>query len=293
MARWGRAAYLGPPDGNWGGSTQRPARIFVEHIAEGSYQGTIAWQKNPVSDVSSHFVIGLGGFETGEVAQLLDTDFAAWTQANGNPYCISAEFAGFHTGQYTPQQQEAASQLYAWLVQTHGFPLQLTDDVNGRGWGWHGMGGAAWGGHFDCPGTANVALRTPMLARTLQIINGSDGGPSMGMQVLVRFTDAPADAGGPSQVWLCDGMWRRKVPASLASGQNVPDGGIGNNGVHNVGMLGNLGNEGQVFAAGPGGWAGRDAWGMDVAALGGGGGATLVPHVHSVNPSTGGAVASD
>jgi hypothetical protein len=32
---------------------------------------------------------------------------------------------------------------------------------------------------------------------------------------------------------------------------------------------------------------------MDVAALGGGGGATLVPHVHSVNPSTGGAVASD
>jgi N-acetylmuramoyl-L-alanine amidase-like protein len=272
MARWPAAVYLGPPDANWGGSVQRPPSIFVEHIAEGSYQGTIGWQQNPVSDVSSHFVIGLGGFDTGEVAQMLDTDLAAWTQANGNPYCISAEFAGFSTGQYTPQQQEAASQLYAWLHITHGLPLQLSNSPSEPGWGWHGMGGAAWGNHPDCPGPANVALRGPMLARTLQIVNGSDGGPDMGVQMLVRFTDAPAEAGGPNQVWICDGMFRRKVAQDLAWGQSVTDGGIGNNGTHTAGMLGNLGNSGQVFAAGPGGWAGRDAWGVDIATLSGGGG---------------------
>jgi hypothetical protein len=172
MPIWAQASWQGPPDSNFGGPAVE-CRGLVEHIAEGSYGGTIGWQQNPISDVSSHFVMGLNG----EVAQMLDTNATAWTQAAGNGHWVSAEFAGFSTGSYTPQQQEAASQLYAWLVQVHGVPLQLADSPSGTGWGWHGMGGVAWGNHPNCPGSANVALRTPMLARTIQILGG--GGPAV------------------------------------------------------------------------------------------------------------------
>lgn len=191
MPRWNRAVYLGPPDGNWGGSRAADAPWYlVEHTAEGSYSGTIGWQTNPASQVSSHFVIGKGGFRTGEVAQMLDLDLTAWTQADGNSRAISAELAGDHLTPYTPEQQEVLSALYAFLVETFGparLPLQLTDSPSVRGWGWHGMGGAAWGGHPDCPGPANVALRAPMLVRAEQILNGGD---DMGMtqtQALVTW----------------------------------------------------------------------------------------------------------
>lgn len=171
MALWPRATYLGPPDSNWAGNMVE-YRGMVEHIAQGSYQGTIGWQKNPVSDVSSHFVIDYDG----TCAQMLNTAQTAWTQGAGNGHWVSVEVAGFNTGVYTLEQQETLSQLYAWLVQTHGVLLQLTDSPSGRGWGWHGMGGAAWGNHPDCPGPNNVAARGAMLNRTVQILNGGGGG---------------------------------------------------------------------------------------------------------------------
>lgn len=172
MALWNGASWQGPPDANWGG-TMSEVRGLIWHIAEGSYWGTIGWQQNPVSDVSSHFVIGL---LPGEVAQMLDTTQTAWTQAAGNGHWVSVEFAGFSTGQLNAFQQETAAQLYAWLVNVHKVPLQLADTPSGRGLGWHGMGGVAWGNHPNCPGPANVALRSSNLVRVNQILAGQ--GPS-------------------------------------------------------------------------------------------------------------------
>lgn len=166
MALWPKATYLGPPDSNWSGSMSE-FRGLVWHIAEGSYQGTISWQKNPDADVSSHFVIGLN---PGEVAQLLDTNLTAWTQAAGNGHWVSVEFAGFATGQLTAAQFEAAAQLYAWLVEVYDIPIQLAESPSGQGLGWHGMGGIAWGNHPGCPGPANVALRPSNLGRVAQIL---------------------------------------------------------------------------------------------------------------------------
>lgn len=166
MAVWSKASWQGPPDSNWGGSMSE-FRGLVWHIAEGSYQGTISWQKNSVADVSSHFVIGLN---TGEIAQMLDTTQTAWTQAAGNGHWVSVEFAGFSTNSLTAAQFEAAAQLYAWLVQVHGVPIQLAESPSGRGLGWHGMGGVAWGNHPGCPGPANVALRPSNLVRVAQIL---------------------------------------------------------------------------------------------------------------------------
>lgn len=166
MAIWSKASWQGPPDSNYSGAMTE-FRGLVWHIAEGSYWGTIGWQQNPIADVSSHFVIGLN---QGEIAQMLDTTQTAWTQAAGNGHWVSVEFAGYSTGSLTAAQFEAAAQLYAWLVQVHGIPIQLAESPSGRGLGWHGMGGVAWGNHPGCPGPANVALRPSNLVRVTQIL---------------------------------------------------------------------------------------------------------------------------
>jgi len=159
--------YLGPPDSNYSGS-MKAFMGLVLHIAEGSYEGTINWQKNPASDVSSHTVHG----KAGERAQMLDINLTAWTQSSGNGYWVSVEHAGFNYEELTPPQFESTAALYAWLVVAKHVPLQLTDDVNRPGLGWHGMGGAAWGGHYNCPGEPIKAQRQGILNRATAILNG-------------------------------------------------------------------------------------------------------------------------
>ena len=50
--------------------------LIVWHIADGTFNGTVSWEKNPASQTSSHFVLG----KNGEIAQLVPLTEAAWTQ---------------------------------------------------------------------------------------------------------------------------------------------------------------------------------------------------------------------
>jgi len=88
-------------------------------------------------------------------------------------------------------------------------------------------------------------------------------------QVLVRFGDAPSTDGGVTpgymRVFLADGQRLRELPSSFfelpAGGLLRPKAGIiGNDGTHIDNMLGNLGNNGEIFLADPG-WANHEAWG--------------------------------
>jgi hypothetical protein len=156
------AVYMGPPDSNWGGSIIRPPMGQVTHIAQGSYQGTISWQRNPVADVSSYFVVSYSG----EIAQMLDLDLMAWTQAQGNPWWIGVENEGYSTQPLTDPQVSANARIFAFIRSVWPtIPAQVTNSVNVAGLGWHGMGGAAWGSHPDCPGAVNVALLPIIVAR--------------------------------------------------------------------------------------------------------------------------------
>lgn len=167
-------AYLGPPDSNWGGGIVRPPQGMVVHIAEGSYQGTISWQRNPAADVSSYFVTS----RAGDIAQMLDLDLMAWTQAAGNPSWVGVENEGFSTQGFTDAQTEANARIYAWLVSVWpGLPYQVSNSPGTRGVGWHGMGGVAWGNHPNCPGPSNVALLPTIVARA-QAINGGGAPPA-------------------------------------------------------------------------------------------------------------------
>src|SRR4029453_13479957 len=63
-------------------------------------------------------------------------------------------------------------------------------------------------------------------------------------QVLVRFADDPTE---PNQVWLCDGRFRRRVkPEWVGADKRGP---ITNAQVHGAGLLGLLGNKGEVFVS--------------------------------------------
>ncbi len=105
--------------------------LIVWHIADGTYNGTVAWEMNRESQVSSHFVLGQGG----EITQLVPLERAAWTQGvvknsthpyvkahsgvNPNQYCISIECEGVWSetkGALTDKQLAAAAELTRYIV---------------------------------------------------------------------------------------------------------------------------------------------------------------------------------
>lgn len=134
-------------------------RMIVLHVMQGSLVGTDAWFRNPRSEVSAHF--GLG--KAGTVYQWVDTDDIAWHAAAANPFSIGVECEGDSGEQLTRQQLRAAADITAWAARQYGIPLALCDDPSGSGLAWHGLGGAAWGNHPDCPGAPIVAQRPAIL----------------------------------------------------------------------------------------------------------------------------------
>jgi hypothetical protein len=148
------------------GGVNRPPRGMVLHIAEGSSQsGVWNWQ-NSQRDVSSYFIVG----KDGTIWQAVDLNDKAWTQSAGNSDWIGIENCGYHTEALTAAQVEANAHLFAWLHTEHGVPLQATDDPNGHGLGWHGMGGKAWGGHYGCPGDQIRNQRQQIINRAHQLV---------------------------------------------------------------------------------------------------------------------------
>jgi len=154
------AAKWQPVAGNYTPGGCRP-RYLVLHIMQGSLAGTDSWFRNPAAQVSAHFGVG----KDGTVIQWVDTDDTAWHAMNANPVAIGAEHEGYSGDVLTPAQVEATGRLLAWLHEHHRIPLHATDNPDsGAGLAWHGMGGAAWGDHPDCPGHRIVAQRPEILA---------------------------------------------------------------------------------------------------------------------------------
>lgn len=228
MARWGIAEWVGPTvnEGDGDGRPGEPEDLMYEcrglivHIMQGSYGGSIAWGKNPDSDVSFHFA----NAKDGRLGQLVDTDVRAWTQGSGNGRWLSVENEGYSGEALTPAQVENVAQLYALGVQAYGWPLQATDSPDGAGLGWHGMGGAAWGGHPDCPGEPIKAQRSAILARAAEILGGSDM-TAAASDVVERWSwGFPTRSDGSTPIapvmWrINDEKWQADVTARLKAAE--------------------------------------------------------------------------
>lgn len=190
MARWSDLATWRGPSTNSGDGDGTPleaadavdaVRGLIVHIAEGFFEGTISWQKNPDANTSSHFIAGRAGGR----AQMVDTHDRAWTQSAGNSRWLSVECEGFTLGhplhrpdwhELTGLQIEFIAALFARIHVVFGVPLQLTSHPDQPGLGYHSMGaeqGFNWG-HSDCPGEPIKAQLPAILARAQQIVNGDE-----------------------------------------------------------------------------------------------------------------------
>ncbi|MFJ4794009.1 LysM peptidoglycan-binding domain-containing protein [Kitasatospora purpeofusca] len=185
MARFSGAQWR-PIPVNFTKGGQEAVNGVVIHIMDGSLAGTDSWFRNPSASASSHFGTG----KAGALYQWVDTGDRAWAQAGGNRRWLSIENEARSGESLTDAQITRCAEVLAWANRTYGVPLQVTNDPNGRGLGWHGMGGSAWGGHTSCPGS-NVRAQFAEIIRRAQQING--GGSSGGGSEAGTYTVQPGD----------------------------------------------------------------------------------------------------
>jgi hypothetical protein len=141
---------------------------LILHIQEGTQAGSISWCKNPASKVSAHFF----NAKNGQLVQLVSVTDAAWAEVNGNPHWISVENEGYSGDSLTDAQVQNCARLLARCHTDYSTPLQICDDPQtGRGLTGHGLGGAAFGDHPDCPGTPVLNQRPQIIARAATILN--------------------------------------------------------------------------------------------------------------------------
>jgi len=142
------------------------------HTMVGTLAGTIASFNDPHRQASAHFGIGFDG----RIHQFgpLGKGWEAWhaMAANLTWYGIEHEDGGDQHKPLTDAQITASAQVVELLARFAGFPLQVTDDVHGRGYGTHVMGGVAWGGH-TCPGPGPRAAQRAAIITLAKAIRGA------------------------------------------------------------------------------------------------------------------------
>jgi hypothetical protein len=131
---------------------------------------------DPAVQASAHFGIA----QDGRIHQFgpLGKGFEAWHAKAANLTWYGIEHAD-HKDQHNPltdAQITASAQVVELLSRFAGFPLQVTDDIHGRGYGTHVMGGAAWGGH-TCPGPGPRAAQRHVIVELAKVIRAAVSGP--------------------------------------------------------------------------------------------------------------------
>jgi hypothetical protein len=133
-------------------------RLCVVHTAEGArtYQSLGNYFANPASGVSSHAGID---DTPGTIGIYVRREDKAWTQANANPYSVSAELCGFAAWTLAEWHQHPAmlQNCAAWIAEecaAFGIPLRRLTPSQAQG-GQAGVCqhvdlGAAGGSHWDC-----------------------------------------------------------------------------------------------------------------------------------------------
>lgn len=149
---------------------------LVQHVAVGGNFSLYGWFSNPAAKASSTWWVGKN---KGQREQYMNPDIhRSWAQAAGNPSYHSVETAGNPEDPLTDAQIESEAVIYAAGVKRYGWPYRLAEHPGEKGFGWHGMGGAAWGGHYDCPGVLRREQRSDVLRLAEKINAGPTPAPT-------------------------------------------------------------------------------------------------------------------
>ena len=110
----------------------RQIRGLVIHSMDGTYQGSIAWFKNPWAKASAHYLIS----ESGEITQMVkdvdeawhagifDKPIADWLLPNPNFFCLGIEFEDKRdrNWKYPGPQRKAGAWLVKMLMDKYNIP---------------------------------------------------------------------------------------------------------------------------------------------------------------------------
>lgn len=144
-------------DGDRGG----PVAGMILHVNAGPDGSLWGRCNDNSSNMSTTFQVRLDG----TIEQYLPLNLIQWCQMNGNRRFGSIEVPDFPENPMNPAQVRSVAAILKWASEVDGFPIQLNmTDINGFGLGWHGMGGAGWGGHTGCPGELRKAQMPEIVA---------------------------------------------------------------------------------------------------------------------------------
>lgn len=159
MAVMPGAVWRGNCANNSGPRNMTPIGVVL-HVNDGPNVSLWAWVNSPTSDMSTTFQV----LQDGTIEQYLDTDLVEWCQADGNRAYLSIECPTYPGEPMTAAQVAACGRIMAFVHGLYGIPLVLGERPGDSGLGWHGMGGAAWGGHTACPGDIRKSQRSAIIA---------------------------------------------------------------------------------------------------------------------------------
>jgi hypothetical protein len=151
------------------------------HTMAGWLHTAIDMFNDPARQASAHFGIGMDG----RIHQWgpLGKGWEAWhaEAANMTWYGIEHEDGGDQHKPLTGAQIAASAQVVELLSRFAGFPLQVTDDPHGRGYGTHVMGGLPWShdGH-TCPGPGPRAAQRVGIVALARVIRAHQPPPAPG-----------------------------------------------------------------------------------------------------------------
>jgi N-acetyl-anhydromuramyl-L-alanine amidase AmpD len=102
----------------------QPIKYLIIHAMIGSFNGSIAWFKNPKSKVSAHYLIGLNG----QIMQMVHDKDTAWHCWGWNQKAIGIENEDLGKSQTDPNwmstdEYNSLVNLAAALVQKYNIPL--------------------------------------------------------------------------------------------------------------------------------------------------------------------------
>jgi hypothetical protein len=115
----------------------------------------------------------------GRVDQLLPLNWQPWCQSDGNTNYAAIETSGYPADPLTEAQVQSCAVIIRQYIEQMGMAPQLAETPGARGFGWHGMGGNAWGGHPGCPGEPRKSQR----ARILSLATGGQGALGTGSPI--------------------------------------------------------------------------------------------------------------
>lgn len=220
-----KAHWRGPvPNMNPSGMHMPPIGLVL-HIQEGHEEGTDAWFHNPASEVSAHFGAPVGG----GIDQWVMVGDKAWHASAANTNYCGVEIEGNSGDKLTVEQAESISELLAWLHQTYAIPLSLCNTPGQPGLAYHALGGEAWGGHFDCPGTPIIDARPALIARAAELV-GATPPPASGSDSRVTHLQQLLNAAGANPTLLVDGIRGAHTNAAFLEethGRNIVQGDSG------------------------------------------------------------------